>query len=420
MMIRIILMLSLCCCFISADCQVKRDISKRNACGAFGPVEEKSVYEWETDPDDKARLYVEMICKEEVIVPNFKIMRASISNAMSTTDSLNERYIYYSMNFFQNNNNKWGLIAVLAHEIGHQINNDALSKDNNHRQEDELHADEFAGKVLCRLHGSLKDAKLLMDQNCSTQESALYPSKKARIEAISNGYDHAGCHLEEMETAATPSLNALSESEINEGWFLLFDGRSTNGWHTYGKSYNDGSWDIQDGTLHAAGGLNITDGSGDLITNEIVGDFDLKMEWKISPGGNSGVMFYVQENAGKPPFASGPEMQILDDIGNPHGKIDRHRAGDLYDLIAANKNIVKPPGEWNQIEIYCKQGNLKLYQNGAAILSTTLWDDNWRSLIANNPFFNKYQDFGTYRYGKIDLQKHGQEVWFRNIKLKKL
>jgi Domain of Unknown Function (DUF1080) len=411
----------------SVSGQTRRDISKRNVCGAFGPITDKTIYEWETDPDDKARRYVELICEEEAITPNFKIMRASISNAMSTRDEYNSRYIYYSLNFFQNNNNKWGLIAVLAHEIGHHINNDPINNDslavNTHRREDELHADQFAGKVICRMHGSLKDAKLLMDQNCSTLETSLYPSKEARLEALSNGYENAGCHFEDdAGPDLSSTLNALTDAEARQGWKLLFDGKRIAGWHTYGKESNDGTWDVQDNALHVAGGQSNPGGSKDLVSDEVYGDFDLKLEWKIAPGGNSGVIFYVQEGTGSSPSSTGLEMQILDDLGNPNGQQAKRRAGDLYDLIACSKTIVKQPGEWNQIEIYSRGGELKLYQNGMEVLAATLWDDNWKTLIANSDLreLSVAPGFGNFRRGKIDLQNHGQEVWFRNIKIKTL
>lgn len=409
----------------SADGQVRRDISKSNGCAAFGSIEQKTIYEWPTDPADKARRYVELICEEEAIAPNFEIKRGSIDNAMSIRDKYNSRIIYYSLNFFQNNNNKWGLIAVLAHEIGHHINNDPIYSDslvvNNHRREDELRADQFAGKVICKMHGSLKDAKLLMEQNCSTQETSLYPSREARLEALSNGYENAGCHIEDVDPELPAEANTLTEAEQKKGWQLLFDGKSMSGWHTYGKDYNDGTWNVQDNSLHVSGAQRNPGGTEDLISDDVYSDFDLQLEWKISPAGNSGVIFYVQENVGSSPSSTGLEIQILDDLGNPNGQQARHRAGDLYDLIACSKTIVKQPGEWNPIEIICRNGDLKLYQNGMEVLAVRLWDDNWKTLIANSDLreLRPAPGFGMFHKGKIDLQNHGQEVWFRNIKLRR-
>ncbi len=111
------------------------------------------------------------------------------------------------------------------------------------------------------------------------------------------------------------------------------------------------------------------------LTNEVYGDFDLKLEWKISSGGNSGILFYVQDDPAKykESYFTGPEMQVLDNDGHPDGKITKHHAGDLYDLIACSKETVRPVGEWNQVEIYSRKGQLKLYLNGVNVVSTTLW-----------------------------------------------
>lgn len=201
------------------------------------------------------------------------------------------------------------------------------------------------------------------------------------------------------------------------GWITLFDGTSTKGWHDYGKTTAGPEWEIQDGTLH----LNPTKGGIDLVSDEEYGNFDLKIEWKVAPKSNSGIIFYVHEDPAKypEPYHTGLEMQVLDNEGHPDGKFYKHRAGDLYDLIACSKETVLPVGQWNKAEIYCKDGHLKLYLNGTNVVSTTLWDDNWRTMVAGSKF-RQWADFGTYKTGHIDLQDHGNEVWFRNIMIKKL
>lgn len=212
--------------------------------------------------------------------------------------------------------------------------------------------------------------------------------------------------------------NTLSAKEKKEGWELLFDGSSTRGWHSYGKKKAGAQWEAKDGAIH----LDKSRGErGDLVTDKVYSDFDLKLEWKISPKGNSGIIFYVQEDTAKykEPYHTGLEMQVLDNDGHPDGKIHKHRAGNLYDLIACSKETVKPVGEWNEAEIYSKNGELKLYLNGVNVVSTTLWDDNWKKLVAGSKF-RQWRDFGTFRSGKIDLQDHGNEVWFRSIRIKKL
>jgi hypothetical protein len=217
----------------------------------------------------------------------------------------------------------------------------------------------------------------------------------------------------EIPTGLLP--NTLSPAETDEGWVLLFDGKTTNGWHTYNKNKTGDAWKVDDGALH----LTKTSGDGgDIVTSKEFSDFDLKLEWKISPKGNSGVMFYVKEDPKfEAPFYTGPEMQVLDNDGHPDGKIHKHRAGDLYDLIACSKETVKAVGEWNAVEIIASKGDLKLFMNGYNVVHTTLWDDAWKKLVAGSKF-KEWPEFATFHSGRIDLQDHGDEVWFRNIKIK--
>jgi hypothetical protein len=222
--------------------------------------------------------------------------------------------------------------------------------------------------------------------------------------------------------------NSLSNQEKNNGWQLLFDGQSTHGWHTYGKPVAGKAWRVKDGTLFLDAKAKESLGpaeSGDLVTDEEYGDFDLKLDWKIGPKGNSGIIFYIHEDTSKyhNTYNTGPEMQVLDNgtptrPGHTDSRLYTHRAGDLYDLIAS-REAVNPQGEWNHVEIKSVNGKLDFYMNGEHSLSTTLWDDNWRQMIA----ISKFKDmpgFGTFKKGKISLQDHGEDVWFKNIRIKKL
>lgn len=213
--------------------------------------------------------------------------------------------------------------------------------------------------------------------------------------------------------------NTLTKKEKKQGWELLFDGTTTNGWHSFNKPNLGAAWSAQDGTLHFAGGKGRENG-GDAVTSEEFGDFNLKLEWKISPNGNSGIMFLVKEDP-KYQYAyyTGPEMQVLDNNGHPDAKIQKHRAGDLYDLITSVPENVKTVGEWNQVEIKLEKGRLELWQNGVAVVSTTLWDDQWNAMVAGSKF-KGLEDFAKFKNGRIVLQDHGNDVWFKNIKIKKL
>lgn len=223
-------------------------------------------------------------------------------------------------------------------------------------------------------------------------------------------------------SSSTHVMNSTNTSAAMDdgGWITLFDGKTTKGWHSYGKSDAGKAWSVENGILHAKKGEE----GGDLVTNDEYKDFDLKLEWKISVKGNSGIIFYVHEDPQyQDTYNTGPEMQILDNgtptaLGHSDAKYFTHRAGDLYDILAS-KEAAKPVGEWNQAEIVTNKGKLDFYLNGQHILSTTMWNDHWRQMIA----ISKFKDmpgFGTFKKGKIALQDHGDDVWFRNIRIRKL
>lgn len=224
------------------------------------------------------------------------------------------------------------------------------------------------------------------------------------------------CSTSKQSTMNTTGTNEAS----GDGWISLFDGKTVNGWHTYNKTGVGGAWEAQDGVLHLnAAAKKEGKQGGDLVTDQQFDNFHLSLDWKLSANGNSGVIFYSKED---PKYSAmwhtGPEMQILDNNGHPDGKIQKHHTGDLYDLISS-KEAVKPVGEWNTAEIVANKGKLDFYLNGQHTLSTTMWDDNWFQLIAGSKF-KDMPEFGRIKNGRIGLQDHGDDVWFRNIKIKKL
>jgi len=225
------------------------------------------------------------------------------------------------------------------------------------------------------------------------------------------------------------SPDTIADNEIDtvsagSDWITLFDGKNLNSWHSYGKETAGNAWKIEDSILHlkvdAKSGWK-TAGGGDLVTNETFSNFDLKLDWKISGGGNSGIFFYVHEDPSEfvDPNETGLEMQVNDDA-NANGKIEKHRAGDLYNLISSSSpNLTKPAGEWNHAEVKADRGKLDFYMNGQHILSTRLWDESWENMLENSKF-KDLENYGVYKKGKIALQDHGQEVWFKNVMIKKL
>ena len=223
--------------------------------------------------------------------------------------------------------------------------------------------------------------------------------------------------------AAEPAPNTLTDAEKADGWRLLFNGTDTSGWHVFNHKSDGSAWKMVDASIF----LDTTNkkdwqvvGGGDIVSDSSFENFDLKLDWKIADSGNSGIMIYVQEDPKyKYPWNTGPELQVLDNNGHPDAKIVKHRAGDLYDLITSTPETVKGPGQWNQVEVVSKNGQLDYFQNGTKVLSTPMWDDNWKKLIAGSKF-KAMKGFGTFKKGKIALQDHGFGVWFRNIKVKSL
>jgi hypothetical protein len=231
------------------------------------------------------------------------------------------------------------------------------------------------------------------------------------------------CNNSESSTTTVSTPPATTNSG-DSGWVSLFDGKTTTGWHNYGKTTVGSAWKIADGAIYLdttkKAGWQTIDG-GDIVTNDEFENFHLKLEWKIAPDGNSGIIFYVHEDTTKYKYVwqTGPEMQVLDNTGHADSKITKHRAGDLYDLISCSKETVKPVGEWNLAEVVANNGKLDFFLNGTNVVSTTMWDSSWKAMVAASKF-KAWPDFGTYKKGHIALQDHGNTVWYRNIMVKKL
>ena len=217
--------------------------------------------------------------------------------------------------------------------------------------------------------------------------------------------------------AAMLAFTTVHHAPKGDGWVSLFDGKTTTGWHSWKQDKVGEGWKVEGGALHLD--PSVKNGGGDLVTNDAFENFDLKLEWKISEGGNSGIIFYVDENPKyDDTYNTGLEMQVLDNDKHSDGKIPKHRAGNLYDLVQG-PDVVKPVGEWNKAEIVSNKGSLKLYLNGVNVVTTTLWDENWKKMVAGSKF-KQWPDFGTFTKGHIALQNHGNNVWFKNIEIKKL
>jgi hypothetical protein len=214
--------------------------------------------------------------------------------------------------------------------------------------------------------------------------------------------------------AASPAgNNELTEAEKSAGWRLLFDGRDAAvHWRGYNGETLPDQWVVEDGALVRKGG-------GDIISKEQFENFELSVEWKISPGGNSGIMFKVIETAGKP-WNTGPEAQIQD---NTKGH-DAQKAGWMYALYPASVDTTKPVGDWNHFVLKCQKTAAGTYRcehtmNGTKYVEYEIGSADWNARVAKSKF-SKFPAFAKAAKGHICLQDHGNEVAFRNIKIRTL
>ena len=199
--------------------------------------------------------------------------------------------------------------------------------------------------------------------------------------------------------------NTLTAKEKQDGWQLLFNGKDLQGWHSYLQSKPGKAWQVQDGMIFLNKNSKSVDADfGDLVTDKEFENFHFKMQWKMEPCANSGVMFYVHESKEfQNTYESGPEMQIADLACNDDGRILKCRAGDLYDLVPCDTEWVNAAPQWNTYEIISNKGHLTLIQNGHIVSQTTMWDDNWKNMIASTEFA-AWPAFGSFQKGDISVQ----------------
>lgn len=210
--------------------------------------------------------------------------------------------------------------------------------------------------------------------------------------------------------------NNLTEAQKAEGWVPLFDGKTMDGWRTY-KNKPNTTWEVVDGTLHRQPHVEGQNNEGvDLVTVDQYENFELMFDWKISPQGNSGVMFRVVEDYDQP-YASGPEYQVIDNEGYPGDLKDSQLAGTNYDMHAATDSVESRVGEWNQARLVVNGNHVEHWLNGTKVVEYELNSPDWTKRRDQS----KWKDFPGYakaQKGHIDLQDHGNEVWYRNIYIK--
>jgi 3-keto-disaccharide hydrolase len=230
----------------------------------------------------------------------------------------------------------------------------------------------------------------------------------------------AGCNSPKRQTPDTSSqassqggsVVASAGDSAGSSWRSLFDGKTTAGWRGYRSQKVPDGWRVEDGTL-----TRVSSG-GDLVTNDTFRDFELTLEWKIAPGGNSGIMYRVTEDAEKP-YETGPEMQVLDDAKHPDGKSRLTSAGALYGLYPSPAGVVKPAGEWNAVRVVVNGNHVEHWLNGVKVAEAEMGSPDWNARVAASKF-KEWPGYGKAREGHIVLQDHGDVVAYRNIRIKTL
>ena len=239
-----------------------------------------------------------------------------------------------------------------------------------------------------------------------------------------------------------PQVDLASVPVDKDGYYVLFDGVTLNGWRGYGKDNVPSRWTVEDGAIKFSGtgtGEGQTGEGGDLIFARKFKNFILELEWKVSKGGNSGIFYLAQEvktvredgsEKYEPIYISSPEYQVLDNANHPDallGVDGNRQSASLYDMIPAKPQNQNPYGEWNKARIMVYKGTVVHGQNDANVVEYHLWTDQWTQMLQASKFSQEKWPLafellnncgGEAHKGYFGLQDHGDDVWYRNIRIK--
>ncbi|MEO2071298.1 MAG: DUF1080 domain-containing protein [Zunongwangia sp.] len=269
-----------------------------------------------------------------------------------------------------------------------------------------------SGFIALQVHSIAKDDK---------------PGKTIMWKDIRIQTDSLEHYSQKMQIAPVTTKNTLTTSEEKDGWKMLWDGKTTEGWRGARlEDFPQQGWEIKNGilTVLASGGAESAAG-GDIVTEKLYGDFELKADFKITEGANSGIKYYVDTDINKGPGSSiGLEYQILDDDKHPDAKLGNHEGSrtvaSLYDLIKADPDKpIHPVGAWNTARIISKNNHVEHWLNGTKVLEYERGSEDFRKLVSESKYA-KWDRFGELEEGRILLQDHGNRVSFKNIKIKTL
>jgi hypothetical protein len=216
--------------------------------------------------------------------------------------------------------------------------------------------------------------------------------------------------------------NTLTEEEKAEGWMLLFDGMSADGWRAFNGDTLPANWIIEEGALKGLGSTDGQDFGGDIVFAPMQFEqFEMEFSWKISPGGNSGVFYHVVEGEKyKAPYYTGPEYQVIDQLGFAQPLEAWQSVAADYAMYEPDfEGVVKPAGEWNVSKIIFSESGSSYWLNGKKTVEFVPYSDDWTAK-RNSGKWNDFPDYKIAKQGLIALQDHGDPVWFKNIKIKKL
>jgi hypothetical protein len=222
-------------------------------------------------------------------------------------------------------------------------------------------------------------------------------------------------------SGSCPDVNVLSAAEKTAGWKLLFDGTGKNGWHGYNQQ-DTAAWIVEDCALKTVGTESNygSDRRADLVTDAQFTNFELSLEWKASKGGNSGIMYGVIEDTKyEAAWMTGPEYQLMDDVGFPQKVEPSRMTGANYYMHApdAAQKVLRPVGEWNTTRIVVKDAHVEHWLNGKKIVEFERWTPEWNTLRDSGKW-KSAPDYGKTKTGRIALQDHGSVFWFRNVKIR--
>lgn len=220
---------------------------------------------------------------------------------------------------------------------------------------------------------------------------------------------------EATEPAETPP-NMLLDAEREAGWKLLFDGTTTNGWRGYKAESMPKSWKVIDGSLVSSPAEG--EGLGHIVTTEQYDNFELALEWKAAPGGNSGIIYRATEEK-ENPWDSGPEYQILDNTGHIDGNNPLASASACYAVFAPERDLTRPVGQWNQTRIVANGNNVEHWLNGEKVLEYEIGTEKWIAHVKTSRFWAT-PGWGKSPRGHICIQDYGNPIEYRNIKVRPL